>query len=98
MNIQRSGQLVCEFSKKGTYLCFWLFDFYLYLQGLGDSSGNAIPEEWAANLQIQGNLYRFFFFVFVFYLYLQGVGDSSGNAIPEEWAANLQFKGTYSST
>jgi len=44
MQFQRSEQLVCKF--KGTYRCFCVFIFYLYLQGVGgDSSVNAIPEE-----------------------------------------------------
>jgi hypothetical protein len=37
--------------------CFYVFYFYLYVQGGGgDSSGNAIPEEWAASLQFKGTI------------------------------------------
>jgi hypothetical protein len=32
---------------------FWDFCFFIYIyKGMGDSSGDAIPEEWAASLPI----------------------------------------------
>jgi len=34
------------------FLCFY---FFIYInKGMGDSSGNAIPEKWAASLQFKG--------------------------------------------
>jgi len=42
----------------------------MYVQGgLGDSSGNSIPEEWAASLQILRDLIVFFVFLFFIYIY-----------------------------
>ena len=58
--------------------------FFIFRGGKGDSSGNAIPEEWQLNCNLREILTFLGIFGFFTYIY-NGVGDSSGNAIPEEW-------------
>ena len=53
MLFQRSGQLVCQFKGTNRFLFLFFVFIYIYIyKGVGDSSGNAIPEEWAASLSI----------------------------------------------
>jgi hypothetical protein len=50
MQFQRSGQLVCQFKGTNSFFvfCFLFFVFNIYKR-VGDSSGNAIPGEWAVS-------------------------------------------------
>jgi len=62
----------------------WVFLFFIYIyKGVGDYSGNEIPEEWQLVCN-QRELNCVFVFLFFIYIYKR-VGDSSGNEIPEEW-------------
>ena len=73
----------------------WVFLCFLYIyKGLGDSSGNAIQEEW----QLVCNLRESYlcFCVFIFSLYLQGGWGLLWQCNFRGVAASLQFKGILS--